>query len=247
MRNTLFGSVLLATVVTVGSARAEDPMGIVVAPRSVELLPSPDAATGIVIHGTVALYDNASHGAPEYFEPYCGYLYFECAPGKLEACRTQWAEIAASVGKPTCRGFLRPSSHPDVIIRNEGTPLMSPDVYDPSAPTEAITTFGKCAAQRAAKCTPPPPAAPGSPGSDAGTTTSDGGVTHADGGGPTGGGPGGTSLDAGGAASGDDPTGSTDEKGSLRCAARMASAGPTGADLFLFAAAAAAIRRRIRV
>ncbi len=172
-----------------GTAKAENAMSIVAAPRAVDLRPSASAPTEIVIHGTIAFFKTNEHGAPEYQAPVCGVLYLECPKGKEASCRTAFETIQASVGKSTCIGFGRPFGVPDAIIRAETTPLVTPDAFDVSAMPEAVTSYGSCPSQHTMKCDAPA-STPGDDdagttpgGDDAGTSgpsSPDGGATKGD-------------------------------------------------------------------
>ena len=120
----------LAALVATRTAVASYPCSTYVVPSSVELEPSDDAATGVVIHG--AFFQLTSDTAMTYANPRCGVMHFACVAGQEEMCRMQWKELrdAVSPTPQVCEGFGSWNVIPMATIRDEGGPLAAPDAWD---------------------------------------------------------------------------------------------------------------------
>jgi hypothetical protein len=119
-----------ATLAWAGPAAASYPCSTYVVPSRVELQPSDDAATRVVIHG--AFLQLTSDTAMSYGDPRCGVMYFACVAGQEEMCRMQWNELRAAVS-PTpqlCQGFGSWNVLSTAALREEGAPLGTPDAWD---------------------------------------------------------------------------------------------------------------------
>src|SRR4051794_39920288 len=77
-----------------GPAAASSAMSFYTVPTKVELLPSDDAATRVVLHG--AFFELTSGTAMAYAAPKCGVMYFACVTGQEAMCRLQWKELRAA-------------------------------------------------------------------------------------------------------------------------------------------------------
>ncbi len=74
-----------------------------------EIAFEPDAkdastATRVVIKGVFAR-SNMDAAFPTYGKPQRGFFYYECPAGKLDLCRLEWKDIAASIGTTSCAGW----------------------------------------------------------------------------------------------------------------------------------------------
>jgi hypothetical protein len=120
----------LATLAAARPAAASDPMTTYVVPTIVDLEPSDDAATRVVIHG--AFFQLTSDTNFSYSDPKCGVMYFQCAAGQEAMCRMQWKEIRAAISptRVTCSGFGSLHVLSKAAIRVEGAPLGAPDTWD---------------------------------------------------------------------------------------------------------------------
>ena len=126
----LVAIVLLAMVAVARPARASYPCSTYVVPSLVELQPSADTATHVVIHG--AFFQLTSDTTMSYGDPRCGVMYFACVAGQEAMCQMQWKELrgAAASGTPLCEGFGSWSVLSVATIRDEGAPLGTPDAWD---------------------------------------------------------------------------------------------------------------------
>jgi hypothetical protein len=126
----LVAVVLLATLAVARPARASYPCSTYVVPYLVELQPSADAATRVVIHG--AFFQLTSDTTMSYGDPRCGVMYFACVGGQEAMCQMQWKELrAAASAKPSvCEGFGSWNVLSAATIRDEGAPLGTPDAWD---------------------------------------------------------------------------------------------------------------------
>src|SRR5262245_30990899 len=120
----------LAVLAAARPAAASSPMSFYSVPTRVELLPSDDAATRVVIHG--AFFQLTSETTMTYTDPKCGVMYFECVAGQETMCRMQWKELRASiVASPSfCQGFGTLNVVSKATIRTEGSALGQPDAWD---------------------------------------------------------------------------------------------------------------------
>ena len=81
-RCCLFASVLaLAVTASAPPAVASDPFTTYVVPSLVEMQPTKEAATRVVIHG--AFFHLTSATGFTYSDAKCGVMYFQCAAGQV--------------------------------------------------------------------------------------------------------------------------------------------------------------------
>jgi MYXO-CTERM domain-containing protein len=126
----LVAIVLLAALAMARPARASNPCSTYVVPSLVELQPSADAATRVVIHG--AFFQLTSDTTMSYGTPRCGVMYFDCVAGQETMCQMQWNELrnAVSATAAVCEGFGSWNVLSVATIRDEGAPLGTPDAWD---------------------------------------------------------------------------------------------------------------------
>src|SRR5262245_29285920 len=111
---------LLSISVIVGNAplaRASSLNEIYVVASKLDLLPNPNAATSVIIHG--AFFFFTMNG--QYTVPKCGYMYFTCAPGSEALCRMQWQDVInISQNQKMCAGFGQQFVMTKATFYNEG-------------------------------------------------------------------------------------------------------------------------------
>src|SRR4029077_16691926 len=126
-------------------AAASYPNSTYVVPSLVELQPSDDAATRVVIHG--AFFQLTSDTAATYSAPRCGVMYFACVAGQEAMCQMQWKELRDAVsGTPQfCEGFGSWNVLSVATVRDEGAPLGTPDGWDLGMGiSQGVYVDGKC-------------------------------------------------------------------------------------------------------
>jgi hypothetical protein len=209
-RCCLFASVAaFAMLASASRAAASDPFTTYVVPSLVEMQPTEEAATRVVIHG--AFFHLTSGTDFTYSDAKCGVMYFQCVAGQEAMCRMQWKELEAAIATtPTlCRGFGNKQVVTTATMYVEGQPLGTPDPWDLGMGIGLGSSVdGKCPPATKLSC---PPAGAGTGGT--------GGPAGAAGGG--GGGAGGT---AGGAA------GAAGNAGTMGAAGARGAAGAAGGE-----------------
>ncbi|HZJ71070.1 MAG TPA: hypothetical protein VFF36_09070, partial [Planctomycetota bacterium] len=120
----------LPMLVSARPAAASEPFTTYVVPSLVEMLPTPEAATRVVIHG--AFFQLTAATAFTYSNAKCGVMYFQCVAGQEAMCRMQWSELKAAIEPaPTlCRGFGNQNVVSTANVYVEGQPLGAPDPWD---------------------------------------------------------------------------------------------------------------------
>ncbi len=83
-------------------ARSSGYQGLRVRPSRVVLEPTAVEPLRIQIHGVVSLRNFAADG---YTTPACGYLYYQCPPGRESLCRLEWKDLDKAVTTGTCVSF----------------------------------------------------------------------------------------------------------------------------------------------
>jgi hypothetical protein len=183
----------LGTLASARPATASDPFTTYVVPSRVEMQPTEEAATRVVIHG--AFFNLTSATEFTYSDAKCGVMYFQCVAGQEAMCRMQWKELATAIEPaPTlCRGFGNKQVVTTATMYVEGEPLGTPDPWDLGMGIGlGAWVDNKCVPATKLSC---PPAGPGSGGAGGA-----GGAEGTGGAGGTGGGGGaGVGGDAGGA------------------------------------------------
>jgi uncharacterized membrane protein YgcG len=147
--------VLLAIAAAALPAAASEVVSFYTVPTKVELRPDDGSATEVVIHGAFTALNDMTGQTYTYADPRCGVVYSRCAAGQGAMCRMQWLELRGSIADPTltCRGFGAQYMKGTAKIREEGAPLVTPDVWDLGM---GITTGsyidGKCEPARKLSC-----------------------------------------------------------------------------------------------
>jgi hypothetical protein len=126
----LLSFVALTLLAHARPAVASDPFATYVVPTLVELQPSEEAATRVVIHGAFMQLMGTTNFT--YSDPRCGVMYFACMAGQEAMCRMQWQELKAAIAPaPTlCRGFGNKQVPSTATVYVEGQPLGAPDSWD---------------------------------------------------------------------------------------------------------------------
>jgi len=146
---------LLTTLAAVRPAAASYPCSTYVVPSLVELQPSDDAATRVVIHGSFIQLTSDTAGT--YSDPRCGVMYFTCASGQEAMCQMQWKELRDAVsGTPQfCEGFGSWNVLSVATLQPEGTPLRGPDIWDLGMGiAQGVYVDGKCSPAMQLICPP---------------------------------------------------------------------------------------------
>jgi len=146
--------VSLAALAFARSAAASYPCSTYVVPSLVELQPSDDAATRVVIHG--AFLQLTSDTTMSYGDPRCGVMSFACVAGQEAMCRMQWKELRDAVATPQfCAGFGSWNVLSVATVYDEGAPLGSPDPWDLGMGiAQGVYVDNKCPPARQLVCPP---------------------------------------------------------------------------------------------
>jgi MYXO-CTERM domain-containing protein len=163
----------LTTLALPRLAAASNPATIYLVPRRVELLPTADAPTRVVLHGAFFRLTTASLTAVAYDDPRCGVMYFQCQPGQETMCRMQWNELLDASTR-TADGFCYGIGALNVVstaaIQSESAPLGAPALWDLGLGVQqGVFVDGKCGPARQLAC-------PAPTSSDGGTSPEGGGT-----------------------------------------------------------------------
>ena len=161
MRHVLRWFPVALVLMVARPAAASDPNSIYTVPSVVEILPDDAAGTRVVIGGSFFFLS-----APmtfTYGEPRCGYMSFQCPPGKEVLCRMQWLDLRKAIGGTWCAGFGTLNMISTATVHQDRASLGTPDAWDLGMGVSLGSYVdGKCSKARALVCAgaPPPDAAP---------------------------------------------------------------------------------------
>jgi hypothetical protein len=105
---------------------AVDPVGVYCILEQVVADPDNDAPGRIEMWGAFALADPAVTGG--YLRASRGYMYYACPPGRLAACKSEWADLRWISGTGKAIGYGR-RGKPIGRLRREAEVVVSPDLY----------------------------------------------------------------------------------------------------------------------
>jgi len=151
--------VTLGLVMVSRPAAASDPSSIYTVPSVVELLPDDATGTKVVIGGSFFFLTTPMGFT--YGEPRCGYMSFQCPPGKEMMCRLQWLDIRKAIGGTFCAGFGTLGMISTAMVHDDRASLGTPDAWDLGMGVGLGSYVdGKCMKARALVCAAPPPLPP---------------------------------------------------------------------------------------
>ena len=148
---TGLGSVLSMAILLGGapSARASSPLSTWVVASKLDLLPNPQAATSVMIHGAFFFWSNGG----QYTAPQCGFMYFTCPPGSEALCRMQWMDIVSLTQSNLCAGFGQMNMAPTATFYKPGDTPGKPDLWDLGMGVQAGGWVGgQCDPAKMLKC-----------------------------------------------------------------------------------------------
>jgi hypothetical protein len=116
-----------ALVLTALPAAASEPSSIYTVPTEVEILPDEASGTRVVIAGSFFFLTTPMGFT--YGEPQCGYMSFQCPPGKEVMCRMQWQDIR-KIGPSFCAGFGTLGMLSAAHVHADRASLGTPDPWD---------------------------------------------------------------------------------------------------------------------
>ena len=154
LRFLTIGGAALVTLAG-GSARASDPFALYAVPTAVELLPSEANATQVVVHGAFLFLTVTQKTTANamYSEPKCGAMYFQCPSGQEDLCRMQWSDIKNAIQGGYCAGFGTLNMLSAATLRDEGSPLGTPDKWEMGMGVAIASSLGnQCPKARALIC-----------------------------------------------------------------------------------------------
>ena len=136
-------------------AQASDPSSIYTVPTKVEILPDDATSTRVVISGSFFFLTTPMGFT--YGEPQCGYMSFQCPPGKEVMCRMQWLDIR-KIGPAFCAGFGTLGMLSTAHVHADRASLGTPDPWDLGLGiSTGVYVDGKCPKALALNCAPSAP------------------------------------------------------------------------------------------
>jgi MYXO-CTERM domain-containing protein len=159
MRHALRSFPVALALVVARPAAASDPNSIYTVPSVVEILPDDATGTKVVIGGS--FFFLSAPMSFTYGEPRCGYMSFQCPPGKEVLCRMQWLDLRKAIGGAWCAGFGTLNMISTAKVHDDRASLGTPDAWDLGMGISLGSYVdGKCGKAHALVCAGPPPPPP---------------------------------------------------------------------------------------
>lgn len=183
--NKLLAPAILAVLLTPALASASMPASAWADVEEVTFEPDakdPTTATRVIVKGVFAK-SNMDASFPTYAKPQRGFFYYTCPADKLDLCRLEWKDIAASIGTTNCAGWGDGAKSPGAIrdwCADKGTADVYPLQMGVQRTPWANGTCDGLKAVAATTCGGADGGVSETGTTDTGTTSSDTGTTSTD-------------------------------------------------------------------